>query len=153
VQIDSYYGEDEPAAKAEVRVYRPNDEQIGPAGVMDEKGVYVFTYTKAEDLKVSISHEGHRKWLTIPAKELSDAPPGLPQPQTAVPVDRTAESPLPGILGGLGFIFGLAAFFLSVRNAARLRELQQKTASPETANPPPADTPRPATLPTGPTPG
>jgi len=106
-----------------VRVYRPNGELLLPAGVADEQGIYEFTWTTGEDLKIAVSQEGHRKEITIPATELVAAN----DTETKRPGDKesrgdTQRSHLAEILAGLSFIMAAAALFLSLRTASRLRK-------------------------------
>jgi hypothetical protein len=133
VQIESFFQGGSPAVDGIVRVYRPDGSLLQPPGVLDEKGFYVFSYSRAEDLKVKVSCDEHAKEITIPASELTNAPPNTePAP------DRAEPSHLAEILAGLSLILALAAFYLSVRTAARL----PITPAPEK--------PPPAPLPTGP---
>jgi hypothetical protein len=125
VRIESFYSTSSPAAEAAVRVYRPDGALLLPPGATDDKGVYEFAWVKAEDLKVVVSQEGHRKELTIPASELFAVSPAV------TPVaDSNDRSHLAEILAGLSFILAAAAFFLSVRTASRVnKELTTKTRS------------------------
>jgi hypothetical protein len=139
IQIESFFQGGSPAVDGIVRVYRPDGSLLCPPGVTDDKGFYVFSYTKAEDLRVKVSCDEHAKEITIALSELSEAAP-----------DRSEPSHLAEILAGLSFILALAAFYLSARTASRLRKLQPPPANPNLVA---ADKPPPATLPTGPTPG
>jgi hypothetical protein len=156
------------AAEAEVTVYRADGQLLGKPGVLDDRGKYVFQYEKAEELKVVVAQDGHRKELKISAKELgapeqAAAPPAAPQ-ETAPPV----HYPVWELVAGLSFVLAAAAFYLSVRTARRVRELQRLSLPPLlitpppnvpppntafTAAPPATGTPRPKALPTGPNPG
>ena len=136
VQVEGFFQGGAPAVDGIVRVYRPDGSLLCPPGVLDEKGLYTFSYTKAEDLKVKVSLEEHVKEKLIPAQELTDAPPA----------ERTEPSRLAEMLAGLSLILALAAFWISLRNAARLRAVQATAAVSSQA----AETPRPAALPTGP---
>jgi hypothetical protein len=168
VQISSFYGVDDFAADGIVAVYRANGELLGERGVLNEKGIYIFSYQLAEDLKVVVTHEGHSKTATIAAKELSDRAPAA-----TISPDVSAEQALPfpvwEIVAGLSFVLAVTAFYLSVRTAWRVRELQRHylpplflTQAPPngpgqntaiTAAPPATGTLLPKELPTGPAPG
>src|SRR5437870_13827664 len=70
VQIESWFSSGEPARGARVQVFRA-DEQLLAEGTMDKDGVYVFSFTNAESLRVVISAgTGHRKELLLSANEL-----------------------------------------------------------------------------------
>jgi hypothetical protein len=159
VRVTSFYGPDDWAADGIVAVYRPNGQLLAERGVLNDKGVYIFSYRQAEDLKVVVTHDGHSKMVTIAAKELGNAE----APQAA------EEFPLWQIVAGLSLVLALAAFYQSVRTAQRVRELQRLSLPPVfLTQPPPAqpvhqtavtaarsatEIPRPATLPTAPAPG
>jgi hypothetical protein len=180
VQILGYYGPDDFAEDAIVAVYRPDGRQLGERGVMNAKGVYVFSFREVEDLKVFVTHDGHKKELPIPAAELAKSAPPAPKvdnPQAAAsgPLangnspDQEVQFPLWEIVAGLSLVLALAALYLSARTAQRVRELQRLALPPlvltpappalpapktaVTAVPPATGTPRPRTLPTGPAPG
>jgi hypothetical protein len=140
VRVESFYSTRDPAVEAIVRVYRPSGELLLSAGVTDEHGIYEFTWAKPEDLKVTVSQDGHRKEITIPAAELVDPAPNA---------TGESRSHLSEILAGLSLILAVAAFVLSVRTASRLkRELTGRASVSER----PPDKPHPATPPTVPTP-
>jgi hypothetical protein len=176
VRVEAWFETGDAPQGARVRVYRPDGKELfaGP-GAMDAEGVYVFSYGKwetrsvgadspagpvgvsfasperAETLKVVISAGGgHRKELTIPARELEASPPGLrveappaakkrspaglspsPSPPNSNPADpepvrpreRASEFPVKDLLLGVTFFLAAGAFGLSVRNARRLRDL------------------------------
>jgi hypothetical protein len=147
IRIESFFQGGSPAVDGIVRVYRSDGTLLGAPGVMDDKGIYLFSYRKAENLKVKVSCDEHAKEITILAAELTDAPPTAPEA-----LDRAEPSHLAEILSGLGFVFSVAALYLSARTAARLRKLAPQPALP-TPKLPAVDRPPPATLPTGPTPG
>jgi hypothetical protein len=123
VRIESFYSTNSPAAEAAVRVYRPNGDPLASAGLTDERGIYEFTWTNAEDLKIAVSQEGHRKEITIPAAELVAADDTQPKSQGVKESGGDTErSHLAEILAGLSFIMAAAALFLSVRTASRVRK-------------------------------
>jgi hypothetical protein len=147
IRIESFFQGGSPVVDGIVRVYRPDGTLLGPPGVLDDKGVYIFAYKKAENLKVKVSCDEHAKEITIPAAELTDS-----AAVASEVLDRAEPSHLAEVLGGISLILAAAALYLSVRTAARLRKLEPQPArSPPTL--PAADRPPPATLPTGPTPG
>ncbi len=131
VQVHCFMGGGSPAVDAVVEVRRPDGSLLGPKGVIDEHGYYVFSYERAEDLKVRVSDGEHAKEEVIPAAKLTNAPP---------PPEPPEPSRLPEILAGISLILALAAFWLGLRNASRLRALQQTavtTPARETAHPAP----------------
>jgi|SRR5579862_2140049 len=115
IRIESFYSTSSPAVKAVVRVYRPDGELLLEPGETNESGIYEFSRTTAEELKVVVSQEGHRKELIIPL--------------AAAPVPDVSDRPhIAEILAGLSFILAAAALYLSARTASRLkRELTTNT--------------------------
>jgi hypothetical protein len=122
---------------AAVQVYRPAG-QLLTEGRLNDKGIFVFSYTQAERLKVVVSAgAGHRKELEIPEAELARgatdsqaqgtiaATAEQPDPDPAPLADRSSRVSLKDVLMGVGFLLALAAFALSVRNARRLNELKR----------------------------
>jgi cobalt/nickel transport system permease protein len=131
VQVESWFdvGGKAPAG-AKVQVFRPNGDVLTD-GVLDEQGIFVFAPTAAEDLKVVVyAGVGHRAEFTIAQSAL---PKGLSadaaKPAAAAPptpmIDRTYQIPYKEILAGFGFLLGLAAFILSLRNMRQLQELKR----------------------------
>jgi hypothetical protein len=153
VQVTGYYRGNDWAADAIVAVYRPNGDLLGQRGVMDEKGNYAFSYQHAEDLKVVVTHDGHSQTVNITGKELSEAAAPLAIEGPGSRFTPVEEFPLWQIVAGLSLVLALAAFYLSLRTAQRLRELQRLTTPTITPAPPATGTPRPMELPTGPAPG
>jgi hypothetical protein len=141
IQIESWFDLTGESPKgAAVQVYRPAG-QLLTEGRLSEKGVFVFSYTQAERLKVVVSAgAGHRKELEIPEAELArgamasrdqvNATPRAEQPDPdPMPLaDRSTRVSLKDVLMGVGFLLALAAFALSVRNARRLEELKRARA-------------------------
>lgn len=122
VRIESWFDltGDSPVG-ARVQVFRP-DGSLLAEGKLDDKGVFVFTYSAIEALKVVISAgAGHRAELSIAARELAgesrEADPGA---------DRSARVSFKDVLTGIGFVLALAAFALGLRNARLLHELKTK---------------------------
>jgi hypothetical protein len=136
VQIESWFdltGESPRGAK--VQVLRASGTLL-TEGVLDGKGLFVFPYREAENLKVIVSAGGgHRKELDIPAVELrpraTTAPPETtgvnpvaPAPQPLA--DRSTRITVQDVLTGVGFVLAVAAFVLSLRNARQLRDLHRE---------------------------
>ena len=134
IQIETWFDiTGDSANGAEVQVLGSGG-QILATGKTDAKGLFVFSYDKAEALTVKVNAGmGHAKELTIPAAKLAeitdkkqDAVPSLPPENSQTFADRTSHVQFRDILIVLGFIFGLAAFVLSLRHGAALRELQRQ---------------------------
>jgi hypothetical protein len=144
VRVEAWFETGEPPQGARVRVYRPDGKELlAPPGEMDAQGVYVFSYAgwqplrPGESLKVVISAgQGHRKELSIPARELEasaapagnsggSAPPDANPsgPESTRPRERAYQFPVKDLLLGITFFLALGAFWLSLRNARRLRDL------------------------------
>jgi hypothetical protein len=118
IQIESFFQGGSPAIDGIVRIFRPDGSLLAPPAVLDERGLYVFSYQKAETLRVRVSCDEHAKEIVIPASELTDA-----RAESVPTLDRTEPSHSAEILAGFSLILALAAFYLSVRTAARLRTL------------------------------
>jgi hypothetical protein len=138
IRVECYYSSSEPAVEAIVRVYRPNGELLLAAGVADDKGIYEFSWRNAEDLKVVVSQDGHRKELIITSHELADS--GLTLFGQGIDESRRGFAEL---LAGVSFIMAAMALYLSIRNGARLRRMPG-------ASCPAPETHHPAALPTDP---
>jgi hypothetical protein len=137
VQVESWFDLTGESPKgAAVRVYRPAG-QLLTEGQLSDKGVFVFSYSQPERLKVVVSAgAGHRKEIEIPEAELargatdSQAPASSARAkpldtEPAPLVDRSTRLALKDVLMGVGFLLALAAFALSVRNARKLEELNR----------------------------
>jgi nickel transport protein len=133
VQIESWFETGQSAKSAKVQVFRANGELL-TEGRLDAKGIFVFSFTEAESLKVVVNAGlGHSCELHIPAAQLarSTAADGRtapsPEAEGAVPrADRGSRDTFKDVLIGVGFLLAVAAFALSVRNARRLRELERR---------------------------
>jgi cobalt/nickel transport system permease protein len=123
---------------ARVQVFRPNHSLL-VEGQLNGAGTFVFSYEKAEPLRVVVSAgDGHRAEVSIPASELergADASPahdttGEGQDSTSsssLPfADRGGRYPLKDVLIGFSFLLALAAFLISWRNARMLREWKRE---------------------------
>ena len=135
VQVESWFdltGESPKGAR--VRVMHA-DGRLLTEGRLDENGIFIFSFTHPESLKVMVSITEHRKELMIPASELSR---GLETQSSAasdvgdfssapVPLaDRSPRVQLKDVLAGIGFLLAAAAFILSLRNARKVRELSER---------------------------
>jgi cobalt/nickel transport system permease protein len=133
VQVESWFDltGDSPQG-ASVQVFRPGGE-LFTEGKLDEKGLFSFEAQRAEDLRVVVSAgAGHRKELLIPkAYTMQDVEPPLPPiaagqqpPEHSGFADRSTRVTIKDVLAGIGFLLGLAAFVLSIRNAHDLRRMK-----------------------------
>jgi cobalt/nickel transport system permease protein len=128
---------------AKVRVTRP-DGSVVAEGEIDAKGLFVFPFEKAETLKVVVNAGmGHAKELQIPESELSNAGAANTEPQAPTPApppeptaDRSSKFQFRDILIALAFIFGLAAFVLSLRHGRVLREMKREQEKRHASEPP-----------------
>ncbi len=141
VQIQSWFPGGYPPQNATAKVLRP-DGTVLAEGDLDAKGLYVFSYTLAENLHVVIrAGHDHGKEFTIPGSALTTAgktaAPATPADEGHTPFAMTEESlPVKEFLIGVGFLLAAAAFVLSLRNARQLRLLRQALQPPAThANP------------------
>jgi cobalt/nickel transport system permease protein len=142
VTVESWFSQgDARPRNAEVRVLR-SDGSVLVRGKMDARGLYAFRYNRAEPLRVVVdAGGGHVKELNIPAEALP-VPEGTDVPTPTIPAGAEApeppppeptpfahpdtELPLKDILAGVGFLLGLAAFVMSLRNARELRRLRDE---------------------------
>lgn len=131
---------DSPAAAA-VTVYRQPDGAVLTEGKLDEKGLFVFTYSQRENLRVVVSAAGgHRKELEIAAAELTgddSATPAVGMDASRAPsaptlnaspepfADRTSRIAIKDVLLGVALLLALGAFGLALSNARKLRALKQ----------------------------
>jgi hypothetical protein len=139
VRVESWFQVDEPAVAAVVEVYRVPDGQKLFQGKTDAEGVCVFEFKQVEDLRARIlAGAGHAATLTIPASRLRQPDSistivredntGAVKETSSVPrIDRTvrAGDVLKDVIVGVGFLLGLAAFLISLRNAQRIESLRR----------------------------
>jgi cobalt/nickel transport system permease protein len=139
VRVESWFDlTGESPVGAAVQVFRPGKELL-TEGKLDEKGLFVFPFTRAEDLTVVVSAgAGHRKEVTIPRADLMKAqsdeqPPestngsGQPDKESAVPLSsRATRIEIKDILTGLALLLAMAAFALAWRNARMLEALKRQ---------------------------
>jgi len=131
VQVESWFdvGGKAPAG-AKVQVLRPNGDVLAE-GALSGDGVFVFEPKHAADLKVVVTAGGgHRAEIDIPAAALSQAPAAPagsagPAPPPRPLIDHSFQIPYREIVAGFGFLLGLAAFVLSLRNMRQLQELKR----------------------------
>lgn len=127
VQIDGWFDQVSgavPAQGGEVEVYR-QDGKLLTRGTLDDQGIFLFSF--AEPLRIVVSAgPDHRKEFVIDAALLAQAPAGNRTEPVPVPVDRSSRVSIKDVLVGLGFLLGLAAFVISLRNAKKLRDLSGK---------------------------
>jgi cobalt/nickel transport system permease protein len=138
VQVESWFditGDSPQGAK--VVVYHA-DGSVLTEGQIDAKGMFVFSFDKAEQLRVIVdAGQGHGKELHIPASALAKAAPSsdeetnsgteaTPQPFA----NRSSQVSLRDVLIGVGFILALGAFVLSVWNTILLLELRRQRKEP-----------------------
>lgn len=132
VQVDAWYdapGRRDPASAATVQVFRVADGQLLTEGRLDADGKFIFGYEKAERLRVVVTQTGHRGEVTMAAERLATR-----GSDTAAEEDRTvvisetapaAYDWIKDVVIGVAFLLALAAFFLSVGNARRLRDMER----------------------------
>lgn len=138
IQVESWFdiGGKAPGG-AKVQVFRANGDLL-TEGTLDEQGIFVFGPKEAEDLKVVVSAgAGHRAEIVIPRDKLAQtaAPEGAKaagnigaSPAPTPMIDHANQIPYKDIVAGIGFLLGLAAFVLSLRNMRQLRELKRADA-------------------------
>src|SRR5262249_19220777 len=139
VRIESWFDitGDSPRG-ARVQVFHADGSPLAE-GILDANGFFVFAFTKPEALRVVVTAGmGHAKELRIPESALADgAGPDTGADQASAPAapssfaDRSPKVQFRDILIALAFIFGLAAFVLSVRNTLALRERRRQGRTPD----------------------
>jgi hypothetical protein len=163
VQVESWYDTGEPPRGARVEVFRA-DGQLLTTGTLDNNGVFVFSFTEAEKLKVVVTSIGHRAETTIPAESFTSATactcaaclvpepnpflaaallsPALEtnlerQQSTRAPgpiLHHDSPFPLGGALAGVGILLAVAAF-VGIRLRARMNHRGTETQRQESINP------------------
>lgn len=118
VKIESWFDLGGIPSGARVQVFRKSDGQLLLEQPLDENGRLTF-YADWEPLHVVISAgDGHQKEMDIqPDMDVSSPLP---------PADRSPRIGIKDILVGVGFLFAVAAFVLSVRNNRKLANLSLK---------------------------
>lgn len=131
VRVEGWYnapGKPHPAQQATVQVFHA-DGQILTDGRLDAEGKFTFAYEKAETIRVVVTQTGHRDEVTIPAEKLGATaadPKGEEMPVIASSTTPTLYEWIKDVVIGVGFLLALAAFVMSVRNARRLRERDER---------------------------
>jgi hypothetical protein len=111
VQVEGWFDNGATPRAAHVQVFRADDELI-TEGKLDERGVFIFTYTEVEPLRVVVSADGgHRKVVTIPAADLEDSMPATVEADLEPLADHRGSFPLTGVLLGLGILLAVAGIF------------------------------------------
>jgi nickel transport protein len=137
VQIESWFDDGHIPRGARVQIFRNGNELLAN-GQLDDNGVFIFSYTQAETLKVVVSAGlGHRKEIDITTTDLISTPAAQPNPpdapghvvgDTIAPVrlaDHHSTDWVKDVMIGVSFLLALAAFLLGTRNARLLRALKQ----------------------------
>lgn len=129
VRIESYFDDDKAPQGATIEVRRSDDSLLAE-GRLDSKGCFLFRYTQAETLNVTINAGGgHQKTIVIPRERLEPSPPtshdDAPLPREQGPFRGTdAYDPLreriKDALLGISFLLSVAAFAMSWRNSRKL---------------------------------
>ncbi len=125
-----------PARGAEVEVRRGEREPI--RGTTDDDGCFTFSYDRAEEMTIVVRQAGHinHPFDVVQVDELGDAVASDPEQSSKDEVkaaatnlqkaaDDASRQSLKDLLLGVSMIFAAAAFFMSMRNARRLREIQR----------------------------
>jgi hypothetical protein len=146
IQIESFFPGGYPPRNATIKVLRPDDSVLAE-GNLDEKGLYVFHYDYAEELRIVIragtgTIDEHGKNFTIPAKDLggaATAPATAPatEPGKSPFIFDEESLPVKEFLIGIGFLLAAAAFVLSLRNARQLQALKRAMHTPPAVAPAP----------------
>jgi hypothetical protein len=139
VQVEAWFDLTSQSPKdAVVQVLR-GDGSLLTRGKLDGKGIFVFTPSEPEPLKVVVTAGAdHRAEANISADSLvqllqhkvNPAADRASSADSAGPLplsDRSPRVSIKDVLIGVGFLLGLAAFVLSLRNSRRLRELGQSS--------------------------
>jgi nickel transport protein len=114
VQVEAWFDvTKEPLKDAKVTVLQSSE--LLTDGKMNENGIFVFPFEKAEAMRIVIdAGAGHRAELRVTAADLGgDIDPALL-------IDRATRITVKDVLLGVTFVLAAAAFILSIRNARRL---------------------------------
>jgi nickel transport protein len=137
VQIESWFDDGHIPRGAKVQVFRGNG-QVLAEGDLNQEGIFIFSFTDPETLKVVISAgSGHRKELEISEATLatsltsrenqSDDSLAGPKEKAPIPLaQRESGLWIKDVFLGVGFLLALAAFVLSLRNYKTLQALMKK---------------------------
>jgi nickel transport protein len=130
VYCEGYFPDGRKVSDGKVEVYDSQGNKL-LEGTTDKEGMFSFRAPKPDDLKiVLIASMGHKNSYTLSADEFSDvaATSAEPTPQVKqAPLEQAPTKakhrhraperepfPVAGVLGGLGFIFGLTALILQL---------------------------------------
>jgi len=117
IQIESWFSTGQAAGGAKVEVFQA-DGRLLTQGRLDEQGIFVFSYEVPQTLNVVISAgPEHRKELAIAEADLAST--------SARPVplaERSSGISIKDVILGISFLLALAAFWLSLKNARKLRQ-------------------------------
>jgi hypothetical protein len=126
IQVESWFETGETPRNAKVEVFAA-DDQLLTEGRLSEAGTFAF-FAEGGPLRVVVSAgDGHVKTLQIPAANLEAGAGGTDTTGPLPSADRTPAPWLKEALAGVALLLGAAAFVLSLRNAKKLRDLQQKS--------------------------
>jgi hypothetical protein len=123
IQIESWFSTGQAAKGAKVEVFEPSG-QLLTKGLLDEQGIFVFSYGVAQTFKVVISASPeHRKELTIPEADLAARGPRQNFSAKPIPLaERSSGISVKDVILGVAFLLALSSFWLSLRNARKLRQ-------------------------------
>jgi cobalt/nickel transport system permease protein len=121
LQVEAWFSSGEAAQAAKVEIYSADGRFIAH-GTTNEKGIFTCTIEKLESLRIVVSAGAeHRKEFSVDPADSSTST------SEAVPLAvRDSGLPFRDVLIGAGFLLALGAFFLSYRNARKLRELESR---------------------------
>jgi nickel transport protein len=135
IQVESWFSDGYPAGGAKVQVFGGQGELLAE-GQLNDQGALILSLGDTTPVRVVVSAgAGHRKEVAISPSAFARAVAAgttkndLPAqskeaPLRPVPVtERGAEYRIKDLLVGIAFVLAVAAFFLSLRNAQKLRRL------------------------------
>jgi hypothetical protein len=118
VRIESFFSDDSRPRGAKIQIFRGDQSEPFREDQLDNEGAFEF-FADVEQLRIVIqAGEGHTKELLI-------APTVVDASSTPPPIEHKTRFPIIESLVGLSFLLALSAFILSLRNAARLREMRK----------------------------
>jgi nickel transport protein len=111
VQVEGWFDNGATPRAAQVRVFRADGELL-KEGKLDANGVFIFTFTEVEPLRVVVdAGGGHKKEVTIQAVELEGSAPAAEELDSEPLADHRGPFPLVGVLAGLGILLAVAGIF------------------------------------------
>ena len=136
VQIEAWYTNGKPAEGARVKVFG-NGVDVVAEGDMNEQGIFRFKPINAASWRIVVNAGGgHQKELSLSSRDLSTAPANETELDSTsksrnsslrVLADRTSRESIGNVLLGLALLLSVAAFWLSLRNAKKLRSLESRS--------------------------